>query len=113
MVIKPSDKGKGLVLMNTADYVHKIDSVTADYELVARNSTPLPRLEATTNCVIHRTMDGKVDERVVKAIIPHCSRTAELYSLPKDHKRDIPLQTIVSACSDPLDDNITVYLGTS
>ena len=31
------------------------------------------------------------------------SRTAELYGLPKDHKRDIPLRPIVSACDDPVD----------
>ena len=101
VVVKPSDKGKGLVLMDAAEYAHKIDSITADYEPVPRN--PIPRLEATTRRVIHGTMDGKVDERVVKAIVPHCSRTAELYGLPKDHKDGVPLRPIVSACDDPLD----------
>ena len=101
VVVKPSDKGKGLVLMNAAEYVRKIDTVTSTYEPVSRN--PTPRLEATTKRVIHRAMDGKVDEKVVKAIVPHCSRTAELYGLPKDHKRNMPLRPIVSACGDPLD----------
>ena len=40
---------------------------------------------------------------MIKAIIPHCSRTAELYGVPKDHKRDISLRPIVSACYDPVD----------
>ena len=101
VVIKPSDKGKGLILMDSLDYVRKIDAVTSSYESVPRN--PTPRLEATTKRVIHRTMDGKVDDKVVKAIVLHCSRTAELYGLPKDHKRDMPLRPIVSACDDPLD----------
>ena len=98
---KPSDKCKGLVLLNTSDYVSKIESVTAGYQDVPRN--PTPRLEATTKRVIHQTMDNKLEERVIKAIIPQSSRTAELYGLPKDHKRDIPLRPIVSACDDPVD----------
>ena len=101
VVVKPSDKCKGLVLLNANDYVDKIESITAGYQVAPRN--PTPRLEASTKRIIHATMDGKVDERVVKAIIPQCSRTAELYGLPKDHKPDIPLRPIVSACDDPVD----------
>ena len=101
VVVKPSDKCKGLVLLNATDYVRKIEATTSGYEAVPRN--PTPKLEAATKRVIHDTMDGKVEERVVKAIIPHCSKTAELYGLPKDHKRDIPLRPIVSACDDPVD----------
>ena len=101
IVVKPSDKCKGLVLLDAKNYVEKIEITTSGYEAVPRN--PTPRLEATTKRVIHSTMDNKVDERVIKAIIPHCSRTAELYGLPKDHKENIPLRPIVSACDDPVD----------
>ena len=101
VVVKPSDKCKGLVLLNASEYVNKIGSTTSGYEIVPRN--PTPKLEAATKRVIHETMDGKVDERVVRSIIPQCSRTAELYGLPKDHKRDLPLRPIVSACDDPVD----------
>ena len=89
------------MLLNSSDYVNKIESTTSGYQEVPRN--PTPKLEAITKRVIHDTMDGKVEERVVKAIIPQCSRTAELYGLPKDHKPDIPLRPIVSACDDPVD----------
>ena len=89
------------MLLNASDYVEKIESTTSTYQAVSRN--PTPKLEATTRRVIHDTMDNKVEEHVVKALIPHCSRTAELYGLPKDHKRDIPLRPIVSACDDPVD----------
>ena len=101
VVVKPSDKCKGLVLLNASDYVSKIGITTSGYQVVPRN--PTPKLEATTKRIIHDTMDGKVEDRVIKAIIPHCSRTAELYGIPKDHKPDIPLRPIVSACDDPVD----------
>ena len=101
VVVKPSDKCKGLVLLNANDYVKKLVATTSGYETVSRN--PTPKLEASTKRMIHATMDNKVEERIVKAIIPHCSRTAELYGLPKDHKVNIPLRPIVSACGDPVD----------
>ena len=48
-------------------------------------------------------MDKKVNEKTIRNIIPNSSRTAELYGLPKNHKSNIPLRPIVSACGDPLD----------
>ena len=101
MVVKRSDKCKGLVLLNSDDYVSKMQSITDQYEKVAKN--PTPKLEATTKRIIHDSLDGKLAEKVVKSILPQCSRTAELYGLPKDHKPDIPLRPIVSACDDPVD----------
>ena len=101
VVIKPSDKCKGLVLLNTTEYEHKISAITSDYEPVAKN--PTPKLEALTKRVIHATLDDKVPPNVIRAVVPQCSRTAELYGLPKDHKPEVPLRPIVSACDDPLD----------
>ena len=101
VVIKRSDKCKGLVILNTSDYVSKMQDITQQYEEVPKN--PTPKLEASTKRAIHDTLDGKLEESTVKSILPHCSRTAELYGLPKDHKADIPLRPIVSACDDPID----------
>ena len=101
VVVKPSDNCKGMVLLNTSEYVHKIETITSDYEPIDRN--PTPKLEARTKQVIHATFDDKVPPNVVRAVLPQCSRTAELYGLPKDHKPGVPLRPIVSACGDPLD----------
>ena len=101
VVVKRSDKCKGLVLLNTDDYVSKMQNITQHYEEVPKN--PTPKIEATTKRVIHDTLDGKLGEKIVRNILPQCSRTAELYGLPKDHKADIPLRPIVSACDDPVD----------
>ena len=48
-------------------------------------------------------MDTVVDEKMVRTLIPHASRTAEFYGLPKTHKDNTPLRPIVSAYDDPLD----------
>ena len=101
IIIKPSDKCKGLVIMNKSDYIAKADAITSEYEEVARN--PTARTEAATKRIIRDTLGGKVEENVIRALMPQSSRTAELYGLPKDHKTNVPLRPIVSACGDPLD----------
>ena len=70
---------------------------------------PTPKNEAATKRLIKDTLTDKVENHVLQGIIPQQSRTAELYGLPKDHKPDVPLRPIVSACGDPLD-NLTSLL---
>jgi len=101
VIFKPSDKCKGLVIMPKQTYIDKVQPIVAEYEHITKN--PTPKLEAMTKRVIHETMDNVVHEKVIKNIIPNSSRTAELYGLPKNHKANVPLRPIVSACGDPLD----------
>ena len=82
-------------------YVEKAETITSQYEQVPK--TPTPRLEAKTKKMISQNLGGKVPDKIISAIRPNSSRTAELYGLPKSHKKDIPLRPIVSACGDPLD----------
>ena len=100
VLVKRSDKCKGMVVLPKREYVRKAGLITADYETVAKN--PTPKL-AQTKRVIKTTLSGKVPDKIVKSVIPSGSRTAELYGLPKTHKPDTPLRPIVSACGDPLD----------
>ena len=101
IIFKQSDKCKGLVVMPKQTYIDKAQSIVAEYEPIPKN--PTPKLEAQTKRVIHKTMDNIIGESFVKSIIPNSSRTAELYGLPKNHKDDVPLRPIVSACGDPLE----------
>ena len=91
IIVKRSDKCKGLFIMNTDDYVSKMHDITETYEKVAKN--PTPKLEASTKRLIHQSLDGKLEDKVVKSILPQCSRTAELYGLPKDHKGRLTTET--------------------
>ena len=101
IVIKPSDKCKGIIILDKTDYITKAEQITAGYEEISKN--PTNKTEAATKRIIKETLNGKLDENVIQALLPQCSRTAELYGLPKDHKPGIPLRPIVSACGDPLD----------
>ena len=101
IVIKRSDKCKGLVVLPKTEYVQKAETITDGYEAVMKN--PTPKLEAETKRVIKGTLTGKIEDKVVRSVMPSGSRTAELYGLPKTHKTGVPLRPIVSSCGDPLD----------
>ena len=88
VVVKRSNKCKGLVVLPRDEYVHKAETVTAGYEAVSKN--PTPKLEAQTKRVIKTTLSGKVPEKIIKSVIPSGSRTAELYGLSKTHMPDAP-----------------------
>ena len=101
IVIKRSDKCKGLVVLPKSEYVQKAETITDGYQAVMKN--PTPKLEAQTKRVIKDTLTGKVPDKIVRSVTPSGSRTAELYGLPKTHKTNVPLRPIVSSCGDPLD----------
>ena len=77
IIIKASDKCKGLVIMDKEDYVEKAKVITDIYENVDRN--PTGKTEAVTKRVIAQTMKGKLDPNVTDMLRPHHSRCAELY----------------------------------
>ena len=101
LIVKPSDKCKGLVVMDKVTYVEKALNVLSSYEKVSSN--PTPKVEASTKRVIKSVMGDKTDKTLVQSLLPQGSRTAEFYGLPKNHKDNVPLRPIVSACGGPLD----------
>ena len=101
VIVKRSDKCKGLVVLPKSEYLHKAEAITDGYEAISKY--PTPKLEAKTKQLIKATLPGKVSDRITRSVIPTGTRTAELYGLPKTHKPDVPLRPIVSSCGDPLD----------
>ena len=87
LIIKRSDKRKGFVLLSREAYVKKAETITSQYEVMTKN--PTPRLEAATKNIISQTLAGKISDKIINAIKPTSSRTAELYGLPKSHKPNI------------------------
>ena len=101
LIVKRSDKCKGLVLMEKKEYIEKTETIIRDYQPVTKN--PTKKLDDETSKLIKTTLKGKLPDKTIHAITPNESRTAELYGLPKTHKVNIPLRPIVSACGNPVD----------
>ena len=104
LIVKPSDKCKGFVIMDRRTYVDKARLILDDpeaYEKLKRD--PTKHVEKEMTQLWRRTTDKKttIPQRLLHALVPRHSRCAEWYGLPKDHKPLIPLRPIVSACDTP------------
>ena len=102
LIVKPSDKCKGLVILNKTDYVEKAKEILQDEQSYEKmNKNPTAKIEAKTKQVFKQTCRDKLPETLLKDLTPAHSRTPVLYGLPKDHKDSVPLRPIVSACGGP------------
>ena len=102
VIVKPSDKCKGLIILDKASYVDKMHDILSDetnYERLPSN--PTAKIEAKTKQIFKRTSKDKLPEFLIKDLVPTNSRTPVFYGLPKDHKAGVPLRPIVSTCGGP------------
>ena len=107
VIIKQSDKCKGLVIMDKTTYVDKVKVMLDDvdsYESINKN--PVPKVEARAKRTLLNTTRGKLPENTIKELTPGHSRTPVFYGLPKDHKPSVPLRPVISACGGPTEKNI-------
>ena len=101
IIVKQSDKCKGLVIIPKTDYVTKASDILSSYQKVPTN--PTPALESKTKDLTLKVLRDQLPDRTLYNLLPRWTRTAEFYGLPKTHKPGNPLRPIVSACGDPLD----------
>ena len=102
VVVKQSDKCKGLVIMDKTDYLKKSETILKDrsnYEVLDKN--PVPKVEAESKRLFKAVTKDKLPENIVKELTPCHSRTPVFYGLPKDHKESVPLRPVISACGGP------------
>ena len=102
IIIKQSDKCKGLVIMDKSTYIEKAQNIvgnTSNYDALDKN--PVPKVEAQTKRVFKAVSTGKLPETTIRELTSNHSRTPVFYGLPKDHKPSIPLRPVISGCDGP------------
>ncbi|XP_043195743.1 uncharacterized protein LOC122367039 [Amphibalanus amphitrite] len=102
VVVKQSDKCKGLIIMDRTEYVNKSHAILDDrnnYEAIDKN--PVPKVEAECKRIFKDVSRDKLPEGTIKELIPNHSRTPVFYGVPKDHKEGVPLRPVISACGGP------------
>lgn len=88
ITIKPANKGKALVVMNTKQYVQEIHNQLND-EAVYEKLTKDPTDECKSN--LHTILgefkdEGILDDRLHQFLVVECPTIPILYILPKIHK---------------------------
>ena len=104
IIIKNSDKGGCIVVMNTDDYLFKINSMLNDISTYTPLNDinivyALKEVERVLTCLKNNNLISKRQYRHLK-MCPE-PRIPIFYGLPKIHKKDCPLRPIVSQIDSP------------
>ena len=101
------DKGNGVCIINTKDYVQKLDSIVYDkskfeevnYDPYKKclsncNSAPWTKSENSIKYYLRTYFNKTVDSGTYKWLTPTGSAPGKLYGLAKVHKKDCPLRPV-------------------
>ena len=117
IIIKPTDKGNGIAIMNTNDYIAKTFEHLSDTSLYCKmdkDYTPFV-FDKIDSYLSYLKFSFQMDISILKHLAPpKPSRTPVLYCLPKTMKPNIPFRPIISACDSPsynLSDYLTYILN--
>ena len=105
IVILPADKGRVTVVMDKTDYNDKMDSPVNDkqtYEVLKRDPTPVLQRKLNNKLrMLTLKKTDKIDFRRYNRLRCSVPQPPKLYGLPKLHKLNIPMRSIVSFCGSP------------
>lgn len=113
LVIKPADKGGGIVILNKTDYKLEMENLLSDvdtYQLL--QGDPTSQYKSALIQLINEGMDlGILTAKEAAYLVPSAPRLATLYYLPKVHKNPSrpPGRPIVSGV-DSLTSRLGAYL---
>ena len=103
IVIMKPDKGSGIVILNRADYITKMEEIvndstkfklTSNQDVYGISRTIENRVR--TYLREHVKKPGYISDEVYKQLYPNGSHIGVLYGLPKVHKRNNPMRPICS-----------------
>jgi len=101
IIITRPDKGRGVVILEKADYISKMNVIlndTTKFECLTRDITISRELTLTT-LLRKLKKKGQISEQFYDMARPSGSNPGRLYGLPKIHKKDqgIPLRPVLSS----------------
>ncbi|KAJ1109556.1 hypothetical protein NDU88_006916 [Pleurodeles waltl] len=119
MVIKPCDKGGGIVLLDTDQYKHKIRLMLGVPEHYSKANSGWQREVKKTiqEVSLKAYNDGLICEKEYTYLNPMTTRVPILYGLPKVHKSETdppfrPIVSTVGSVTEPLSKYVETFLKT-
>ena len=103
IIIRPADKGSGIVIMDTEDYIKKVNedlSQNNTYQKQKKDPTTLIN-NKVTKIVKDMHKNGIIDDDLKKYMTPNLSRPGNVKANPKVHKEGHPIRTIISGINHP------------
>ena len=98
LIIKPADKGSGVVVMDKADYVQKAESQLYDQSAYQKLDTdPTEKYTQKVSDTIKDLQERKIiTDTVADYLTPENTTAGRFSTIPKVHKPTIPMRPIVS-----------------
>ena len=112
ITIKRADKGGSVVIMNTQDYIDKVNQHLNQPHIYAPQNTDNNKqvMNDLISLIIQLEGKGLITHEQAKYIYPaQPTRTPLIYCLTKTHKPDHPVRPIISGCDSPTD-KLSKYL---
>lgn len=103
IVIRPADKGSGIVVMDADKYTDNLEQEVKDsdtYEEVDTDLTQKIR-NKVKKLVNEMHKSGSITDELRKYMLPFDSGAGKLQANPKLHKKNIPVRTIVNGRNHP------------
>lgn len=113
------DKGQGVAILNTNDYLSKLHTIVDDaskFSLVNSNSDnlmtnhPVIKNQNKLNYLLKNNVKPFVSEKIFKEISPKSSQPGKLYGTAKVHKANVPIRPIL-ASYNTAEYNLAKYLN--
>ena len=103
IIITCPDKGSGIVILNKADYIKKMEEIVADTtKFEVCKVQDLYQISRKIECKVRTTLlnllkkSGHLTDDEYKRLYPNGSHIGVLYGLPKVHKPNVPTRPICS-----------------
>ena len=98
-----ADKGGKLVLINSNDYVSKMNSLLSDASTYRKlNFNPLSKMQSFYNAELKKLIHEFPEDRgFLSSFLSTLPSLPYAYGLPKVHKQDTPLRPIISNVNSP------------
>ncbi len=98
------DKGNGIVILNSNDYISKLDEILSDKtkfsEILPPSNTfsdnPVVKSENSLTYYLRTYVKPHVTKTLYESILPEGSQPGKLYGMSKVHKPGCPLRPVVS-----------------
>ena len=103
IIIRPADKGSGIVVMDTAEYVSKVEKdLQQDDTYIEMQDDSTKAVTKQVGKIVKQLFNqGIIDEKVKNYMMPLNTQPGVVKANPKVHKQDMPMRTIVSTKQHP------------
>ena len=101
-VIRPADKGSGIVVMDTEEYIKKVEGLQSNNTYKRQTANKLTTVNNKVKKLVKEMhSQGLIDDKLRQYMMPGSVQEDKVKANPKMHKPGAPIRTIISGIDHP------------